>query len=188
MEQEKTTPTIPASVEMLINSFDECIESNPELDANVKESLSKIVTKQDELMEGLPALLEKASGIKSNIDGCDRNIKNWQESKALWTLRSKAFAEVLGKTMEKMGISTLKNGKIKLAVSSRTSLEVDEDWLINLYQNLADVLQAQLPDYIRVKLALDKNKLSAHLKQDNSLILNNPDKIHDKTSKSVSIK
>ena len=77
---------------------------------------------------------------------------------------------------------------VKLATTTRTVIDIDEDWLIGLHQALADTLQQQLPDFIKVTLSIDKNKLSTYLKTDNTLLVNNPEHIHTRDSVSTTIK
>ena len=174
----------------LIERFDDTMEETQELTDEKKNLLASTIPSKDDLQEGLPELCAKANSLKANVENCDSNIKVWQESKKMWTARSKAFLEVLGAVLKNLQISgsMMKANGVKLASSSRTSLEVDEGWLLGQYQPMADSLQGAMPDFVKVSLSIDKNKLSAYLKQDNSLLVNNPDKIHTKTSVSTSIK
>ena len=186
MKSTKTNKQITDFIE----AFDDKIEENVELSDEQKNTIAAVILTKDDLKEGLPALLQKSEDLKGCIDNCDRNIKTWQESKRLWNARSKAFLDVLGRVIKKLGVSgnSIKAEGVKLSTSSRTSLEVDEQWLLDQYSPMADALQGQLPDFVKVSLSLDKNKLAAFLKQDDSLLTNNPDKIHTKVSTSTTIK
>ena len=177
-------------VQNLIDAFEDNIEEKAELTPEDRTAISGNVTSQDKLEEGLPLLLQKSNDYKQQIENCDRNIKMWQESKKLWQGRSQQFLDLLGFLMDRLHIpgKTLKRDGVKLSTSSRSTIELDEDWLLKQYQALADSFQQQLPDYVRVKLAVDKNKLNAFLKTDNSMLVNNPEMIHTKVSTSTTIK
>ena len=98
--------------------------------------------------------------------------------------------DTMSALMQKLNIpnSGLKVDGIKLSTSTRTVLEVDEQWLVAQYEALAEGLQQQLPDYVKVSLSVDKNKLFAHVKEDSTMLVQNPDKIHTNTSSSTTIK
>ena len=177
-------------IENLIESFEDKMEEGKEYTPEQCEKVISSINTTQELQAGLPLLLEKAKAYKEQADACDRNIKMWQESKKMWQGRTKAFMDTLEKLISKLNIAgkSLKANGVKLATSSRTSLEVDEEWLLSQYQNFAEALQLQLPDYIKVSLSVDKNKLFAHVKSDNTMLVDNPDKIHTKSTTSTSIK
>lgn len=176
--------------QQLIDAFDDRVEENPVLDDKAVEDIASIIPSTEELAKCLPELLKKSNGIKKSIDDCDKNIKTWQESKKMWSSRSKSFMDILGKIISTLNITgnTLKSGGVKLSTSSRTALEVDEGWLIGQYDKMIDALQRALPVYMKVNVTIDKNKLAAYLKDDKSLLTNNPDKVHTKLTTSTSIK
>lgn len=186
METKKTNTHISD----LIESFDDKAEENAVLTDEQKRRLSEMVPTQDDLREGLPTLLQKADDLKNNVDNCDKNIKSWQESKKMWSARCKSFLETLGLVLERLNVpgSTMKADGVKLSTSKRSSIEVDEDWLVSRYEPMAAALQGQLPDYVKVSLTIDKNRLAAFLKTDDTMLVDNPDKIHTKTTLSTSIK
>ena len=186
---EPETKTSPIA-EAFLDLFEDKTESGEELSKEDRDTISAKMASQNELEEGLPLIKEHLLQYKEKIDYSDKNIKQWQKSKKFWANRQEQLLSVLGSLMDRLHIPgmTLKTEGAKLSTSSRTSLEVDEDWLIQQYQTFADELQKRLPSYVTVKLSIDKNKLGAHLKTDNSLLLNNPDRIHTKTSRSVTLK
>ena len=177
-------------VQNLIDLFDDKIENNPECTQEDCQPIIGQVNSPDELKEGMKLLKERAQVYSEKITNCDANIKQWQDSKKMWVARNKAFIDTLEKLMLKLNVpkNVIKADGIKLAISTRTSLEVDENWLLAQYEKLAEALQLQLPDYVKVSLSIDKNKLFAHVKQDGTMLVNNPDKIHTKESRSTTIK
>ena len=176
-------------IKTLIEDFEDKTENGAVLsDADI-EALASGITDKQTLTEGLTAISEKAKDFKDSIELCDKNIKEWQENKKNWDGRIKQFAKVMGSILNRLGLTSVKSPDgTKIASSTRTVLEVDDEWLVSQYENLAEVLRKQLPEYVKVSLSVDKNKLSAYLKGDNTLLLNNPDKIHTKISTSVTIK
>lgn len=176
-------------VENLIERFDDVIEDNEQLSAEEQSKVISAVTNRKELEDGLYLILDRAKDYKEKVDNCDINIKNWQASKKMWAGRAKALMETMGALMKKLNLpDTLKADGIKLTTSTRTVLEVDEDWLIGQYAIFADQLRKQLPDYVKVSLTIDKNKLFAYVKGDAKMLMENPEKIHTSVSSSTTIK
>lgn len=177
-------------LEEFLEKFDDTMEKSNVITDAERDDLASIIPDRVTLEDGLPELLHKSDDMKSSIDDCDKKIKIWQESKKLWSARQKNLMDILELTMKKLGIpnQSIKANGIKLATNTRTTLEVDEEWLINLYESLSLTLQAKLPDYIKVSLSLDKTKLNAHLKTDQSMLVQFPEKIHTKSSTSTTIK
>lgn len=173
----------------LIDRFGETTQDNPELDPVKVEEIASALTSREELEAGLPDLLELSEGLKANAATCDTNIKEWQESKRQWKRKSDSLALVMYRLITRLGLPPkgIKVGDIKLSTATRTSLEVDEDWLIGMYQPLADVFQKSLPPYIKVSISVGKKELSDYLKTDNSLMVDNPERIHTKPGRSTTI-
>lgn len=176
-------------IKTLIESFEDKTEGGAVLTDTDVETLVSMVTDKQTLTEGLTTIGEKAKDFKNCIDQCDKDLKEAQEKKKNWDGRMKQFTKVMGCILGRLGLTSVKSPDgTKIASSTRTVLEVDEEWLVSQYENLAEMLRKQLPEYVKVSLSVDKNKLSAYLKGDNTLLLNNPDKIHTKSSTSFTIK
>lgn len=182
--------TLNNIAEILIEKFDDSIEDTNTLDEAKRNDLASIIPSVEALSAGLPALLQKANEITVSISDCDKNIKNWQESKKLWSARLKAFTEVLGTVLEKLKVpgESLKADGIKLRTSKRTCLDVDEEWLVGQYRSIVDAIQKQLPEYIVLSMSVDKTKLMAYVNKDDKMLIEHPDKIHTRVSRSTSIK
>lgn len=177
-----------------IDLFDDRIEDSEkekrELSSTEKDQISGTFPDADKLGEALPELLAKVEGFNKSIDNASEKIKQWQDTKKMWQARLAQLLDVLGTTMERLHIpgKSLKIGGIKLSTRTGSVLEVDDDWLLQQYQAMADALQSQLPSYVKVKLAIDKTKLNAHIAKDDSLLVNHPDKIHTKPTSSTTLK
>ena len=188
---ENETAISPA-ISMMLDRFEETAETakNRVLTEEEKQAITASVKDEAALADGLAAIKQASEDYKKSIDSCDEKIKMWQESKKVWKNRSDQFNDVLGFILSKLNVSglSIKSGGVKLATSKRTSLDVDEEWLIGLYQLQANALQASLPPYIKVTLSLDKTALNNYLKTDNTMLTDNPDKIHFKTKTSTTIK
>lgn len=174
----------------LIDKFDEFMEEKDHLEADDKQKIMDVIKTREDLEDSLKELAKKNEDYKQNIDGCDKNIKIWQQSKKMWQIRQSTMLDILKEMMNKLapGQKKLTKDGTKLSVSSRTSLEVNEEWLLQQYQMFADALQTQLPDYIKVSLSIDKTKLFSHVKEDESLLVQNPEMIHTKESFSTTLK
>lgn len=176
------------NVQDFIEQFEEAFEDNKLESEQIRKTILENISNRDELKEALPELKKKIEDYKVSASVADGNIKTWQETKKMWTNRAEALLSLLGELLKTLKINSFKPDKIKLATSSRTSLDVDQDWLLGQYTSLQDAWQAQLPDYIKVSLTVDKNKLFAFVKKDDTMLVNNPDKIHTKVSESTTIK
>ena len=172
-----------------LDTFDDKSEENPTLTKDEKESIGGAFASPEELGNALPLISERVNNMKERIEHSDKNIKMWQETKKMWTGRKDQLLEILGQTMERLNVAgnIIKSADCKLSTSTRTSLEVDEDWLINQYAALAGSMQSQLPPYVTLKLTVDKTKLAAYLKTDDTLLIDHPDRVHTKVSKSVTL-
>ena len=177
-------------IDMLLDRFEENVEQVRELTDEQIQSITSPVQSREELEEGLPSVLERMGEYKRNIEQSAANKKQWDESKKVWEGRSKMLMTVMDSLMTRLKISknTIKANGVKLATSVRTSLEVNEEWLLKQYEAVTDELQARLPDYIKVTLEVDKNKLFAHVKSNPKMLMDNPDEIHTKESRSTTIK
>ena len=174
-----------------LDLFDDKIEESSELSAEDRKEIGAVFTTQENLEESLLALRERARAYKKNVDDSDARQKQWAETKKMWSSRLNQMLAILGETMERLHIPVkqLKGaGGTKLSSSSRTSYECDEEGLVQQFQQLADALQQQLPPYVKVKLTIDKTLLGAHLKQDNSLLINHPELVHTKSTTSITLK
>lgn len=185
MEKKDTS-----AVQALIDGFDDLIEENSTLSDDERRSLAAVVRDRETLENGLPILLRKSNDMKEYTENCDKQIKTWQESKKMWSGRQKEFMALLGTVLSDLHISgsSIKASGIKLATSRRSSLEVNEDWLLGQYEALREALQQQVPDFVKVSFSLDKTKLKAYLDKDDSLLVNHPDMIHTKVSVSTTIR
>lgn len=176
--------------EAFIELFDDMVEENPELTEEQKQKLTGTFPTQESLENALPTLLEKVKAFDGSTTLSDTQIKDWQKTKKMWAARKATLLDILGRVLKELHIpgQSLKADGIKLSTSTRAALVVDEDWLVQQYQLFADQLQANLPPYVKVSLSVDKTRLNAYLKTDNSLLLQNPDKVYTKTSTSTTIK
>lgn len=181
-------------VQYMLDDFDALMQQKDERQEEVTaDELDRIAAKIDNttmLQQSLPAMLKKAEEYKEKVESCDRQVKSWQDSKKLWKRHQEAFMDMLEKIVGNLKLpgNSIKNGSIKLAVSSRTAIEVDEEWLLGQFENMRVALQSQLPDYIKVSYTVDKNKLSAFLKTDKTMLTEHPEKIHSKLTTSCTIK
>lgn len=181
---------ISVKADLFIDAFETAMENNPKMDAAAEETILGIIGSTDELGPALPAFKNKCLAYKELADNCDRSIKEAQAGKKLFTQRAKQFTAILGKLLTRLKVpnESFKYGGIKIATSTRTCLEVDTDWLLAQFDNELKAFEATLPEYISVELSIDKNKLLSFLKTNEDLLLNHPDRVHTKESKSTSIK
>ncbi len=187
--ENSNAPKDTSAAERFVDQFETTIEEGALTDEQ-KQSLSCAFPSAEDLGKGLPLLKQKAEDYKNQIGTCDRYIKMYQDSKKMWKARSEAFLGILQQVLVRLNIpgKSIKAEGVKLSTRTTSVIEVDEDWLISMHQALADTLQQQLPDFIKVSLSIDKTKLNNYLKTDNTLLVQNPDRIHTKDSASTTIK
>lgn len=174
-----------------IETFNDFLEEGRTTEQDIN-MMADTLKDRETLDKALPEIGTVYRDIAGNIGECDEKIKFFQEGKKGWTRRLEILQQALGAALGRLNITKVTaattDGTIKLSTSSRTCLEVDDDWLTSQYQPLADQLQAALPDYVKVKLAVDKNKLFAHVKGDPAMLTEHPEHIHTKVSTSTTIK
>lgn len=191
---EQNTKTDTSYMEAMLENYNELMadktsDENPGITDEEAEKIASTLPDVKSFTDGLPVLKAMIKQYGDNVEDMDRRVKQWQASKKMWQNRSDGLLCVVGKLLGRFGMPKgVKEGDVKIAVSSRTSLEVDEDWLLGFSMPLVDSLASALPPYVTVKLSIDKNKLARYLKDDDSLLVDNPDKIHTKTTTSTSIK
>ena len=176
-------------VKTLIEEFDNACESQETLDEQTKDRLAGIIPSADEFRNALPALKAAKDLYEANAESADKNKKTWDASKKLWKNRSETLMDIIGRCVKKFRYS----GKVTmddttLNISSRSYVDIDTDWLLSQYQGTIDTARAMLPEFIKLEVSVDKNKLSAFLKTDDTLLKDHPDKIHYNVSGSISFK
>lgn len=179
------------TIKKFLEAFEDLTEQGSERPVNEEtlEQTAALCPDITTLQEGLHEIRQKADDFKKNADLCKQQLDSIRTQKEFCDRRIKLFNETLGRILLRLNVASVKSKDgIKITNSTRSVLEVDEEWLLARYENLADVLQKQLPPYVKVSLSVDKNKLSAYLKEDSTLLTDNPEKIHTKTSRSTSIK
>lgn len=175
-------------IETFLDQFEDKLEGKDSLSEQERNELAALVGGAESLGDGLPLILKKDTDFTEAAKSADGQVKAWQQTKKMWQTRHDELMRVLQVALASLPGKSIKADNIKLSTSSRTCLEVDEEWILQQYQKLADVFQQTLPPFVAVKLSLDKNKLSSYLNTDNSLLLNHPDKIHTRNSSSTTIK
>lgn len=175
--------------EQVIERFNDRTESGQEpLSQQEIENLASEFNSLTDLTEALPDLYEEVERQKTCIQNADERKKRADADKKFWQGRMEAFLKILEAAANKHGKTKLNGEGITLSVSKRTSLEVNEEWLLSGYQSITEAFQKTLPPYVKVKLSVDKNELSAFLKDDNTMLLNSPEEIHTKVSTSTTLK
>lgn len=190
MERLNTAETKKNAVENLLDGFEDLVETKTELTVQDREELASQIKTPEDLTSGIVRLRDKANDYKSRAEECAKKIKEWQESKKGWEAKSKNLMDTLQLIMKRLAFpkDTLKADGVKLTVTTKTVLEVDEDWILGQYQALVEEMQHSLPEYIKVSLSVDKTKLFNHVKNDDTMLLSNPMEIHTKESLTTSIK
>lgn len=180
--------------QQILDEFDEFVEQYNETEIQKEDgdaALDKLeshIADGKELDDILPSLKARSDEMDEHVKDCDRNIKLFQGSKKMWNRRIDFFNKMLERFLKKTHQTAVKKDDIKLATSSRTVHVVDEEWLLGRYQDKADALQGTLPSFIKVSLSLDKRELIKYLTTDNTLMLDNPEKIHTETITSTKFK
>lgn len=179
------TPT-----EIFITEFERQFDPQNGLSQQQEEALVQIIPTAVDLKNGLPQLKKFSDNCDEQIEVCDRNAKQWAVQKKAIKAQSEAFKKLLGKILQRVNAGSKISGAdgVSLKTSSRNGLEVDSEWLLSQYETQVNELRSNLPEFVKIELSVDKNKLSAHLQQDNTMMLDNPEKIHFKKGTSVTIK
>lgn len=178
-----------ANIDTFLDTFEDRIEGKNSLSEQERKELAALVGDRETLGNGLQLIYRKDKDFTDAAKNADQQAKAWTETKRMWDQRHEELMKVLEQALADLKVAgqALKVDRIKLATRTRTCLEVDSAWLVQMFEQQAQAMQQQLPPYIKVSLTVDKNKLSAYLEQDNTLQLQHPEKIHTRPSYSTTI-
>lgn len=172
----------------LLEIFDDKIASGEAGEAAAEE-IAAPIRSGESLRASIPEIVGRNREFTEKVNHCDKMIKMWQKEKKTYEGRSKLLMKAVEAIVRRLNLSgTIKTEGGQLSVRTTSTLEVDEDWILDMYAAQAATLQVQLPPYVKVKLSLDKTALNAFIKKDNTLLLTNPDRIHAKENRSVTLK
>lgn len=177
MESERRET--PAAISEMIERFKDTVETEGALGEERTEELAALITNQETLKSGLPELLKEKEEYERLVKNADLKVKDAQMVKRAYENRLNGLKSILCRIAKNLGLKSLKANGVSLQTKTGVSLEVDEEWLLGQYQSQADALQRILPQYVKVKLSLDKAVLKTCLKSDDTLIKDNPEKIHN---------
>lgn len=150
--------------------------------------LASLLNSTDDLGECLPEIVKRVAGFKDNADKCDSKSKQFSDSKKMWKTRCEQLEALVTYIMQSFNTKSLNANGSNAKITTREVLEVDADSLLALYSVLVDQLQQQLPDYVKVSIAIDKRALTTHMQKDNSLMVNHPEWVHTKESNTIKLK
>lgn len=172
----------------VMNTIEEQIKKEEDLEDKEYDQMADLIPNTEDLSNCLPLMKEKQDYYKEQLSRCDDNIKEWQESKKAWKTYQDRLLTLVGKILTKMNLKSASHDKIKAAITTRKVLEIDNDSILSEFKPMLDLLKNQLPEYVKVTMDIDKTALANYLKTDNSLLINNPEKIHWKDNNSVNLR
>lgn len=169
----------------IIEKIDLCFEEQDGLTDEKYSTLDSEIKTSEDLEECLPEIKQRTDNYKKQADACDEKIKDWTDSKKMWQMREKQLKSFLEHTLSRLKITSIAKNNIKVKITSRTVTKVDETAIINAYKPLVDQVQAQLPEYLKLSLTVDKTALTNYLKKDDTLMKEHPEIVHSETSTSL---
>ena len=152
--------------------------------------LAAYINEKDDLAALLPELKASYEDYEKKTEQSDKNSTEYTESKKMWKLRSDQLVSFVGHLMEIFSLKSYAANNTKVTVSVREILETDNDALVATQMALPEykALERALPSYIKLSLSVDKTALKSYVKNDSTLMINHPDWVHTKESKSVTLK
>lgn len=127
-------------------------ELTPELEETWNETGESLVAKVD----NYNALINHMDAYCKNLD---TEIKRLQALKKTGDNSLKRIKEHVRDVMIANGIDKLEGEYCKMSLSTSTSTEVDEETLLQKYNEKKDALQAELPSWLTVKYEVSKTAL-----------------------------
>lgn len=172
--------------ELFAARLQECYDALAEGGDKAAALLKGVIKTSDELQTCLSDIKKEQEYINKNIENCDQKVKIWQQSKKEWKARMESLNEMLMETLSRLNVKTASDGTVKVTMTTKRGIEVvDPAILLKPYEAEIKALQAVLPPYVKVSVDIDKTKLASHLKNDESLLLTQPENIHYKDSRSI---
>lgn len=151
-----------------------------------KNALDEIKNSEVEVLtDSLKDLIILREEYDNNIKDADASIKNWQEAKKTWQEIRGALDGIFMDSLNHFNLKTLEKEGYRATLANRNVLEADEEFLLSPYKKEKESLQEKLPEYIDVKLSLNKAKLNRCVTT--KMLEENPDKIHWTVNKNLKI-
>lgn len=154
------------------------------------DELSSMIESKEDLAELLPLLKKQYGDYENKIEQCDKVSKDYTESKKMWKSRGDQLVLFIGHIMDLFKLKSYAANNTKVTVSVREILETDNDALLAQFNGLPEykALELALPVYAKINLSIDKTALKMFIKNDSKLMIDHPEWVHTKESKSVSLK
>ena len=172
------------NIEKFFEQIDAKNEKN-ELNEEVFAEIAMQINSTEELGECLPEIVKRINIYKSAMDQCDAKSNEFSTSKKAWKARAEKLTSLMMFLMEKMNVKSIKAEDNSAKISSRDVLEVNDANILSLFNGLIDQMQQQLPPYVKIAISIDKRALGTYLQTDNSLMIQHPEWVHTKESKSI---
>lgn len=133
------------------------------LDENGGELTPELEEQWVETEESIKQKIDNYNSLVRLFDYRSENlaseIKRLQALKKTTDNSKKRVVEHLKDVMEAFGLTKLEGKLCKVSLSSSTSTEVDEETLLQKYNEKKDALQAELPSWLTVKYEISKSAL-----------------------------
>lgn len=142
----------------------------------------------DLVSENLSAIGEEIKRCKENMLASEEKEKTWKENKSYWKNKENAIKLFLSAVMEKFSQASIKDENMKASINSRRVLEIDEEFILQPYREMLKSMESQLPSFIKCSLNIDKTAFTNHVKDDPRYLIEYPEKIHWKESKTFTLK
>lgn len=174
--------------ELFAAKLQECYDALSNGNDDATTLLNGVIRTPEDLQECLSVIKTEQETINKNIEDCDHRVKTWQQSKKAWKARLDNLSGTLMETLDRLNIKGVTDGTVKISMTTKRGLEViDPEIILLAYENEINALKAVLPSFVKVSVDIDKTKLANHLKQDQTLLLTQPENIHYKESRSLKI-
>lgn len=153
-----------------------------------KVALNEIQNMQkEEFSESIKDILSLRDLYEHQIHETDNNIKSWQDAKKTWQEIKNTLDSLIIDSLNHFNLKSAEQDGYKATITKRNVLEIDEEFLLNPYENEKRIFKETLPEYIDVKLSINKTKLNKYVQEAPQMLEKNPEKLHWTENKNLKV-
>lgn len=156
-------------------------ETGGELTPEIEEMLTATEMALSAKADGYNTLLRK---MKAHSEACAEEIRRMQAMKKVAENAQKRVREHILDVMSCNGIRKIEGEFCKMSLSERAGLVIDEAALLFPYEGKVAEWKAELPEFFKLELSIDKTALKNWIKEQGII----PAGVHEETNMTLTIR
>ncbi len=188
MNTQQNNIPMNETCQLFADTLDEIFQQEGGLAPDRYDELESFTATPEKIMNCIPAFKMLAEEFKESIGNCNNQIKTWQDYKRTWQLREEQLLKYSEELLRRSNMKSLKSSEGSITQTSRKVLEINEDALLRPYAELYNAFVGSLPEFVKVSMGIDRIKLANLVKDDNTLLVSQPQDCHWKEQITTKIK